>query len=188
MAAVFPNAQHFIITGSVFNNTAISGTTETPSDFRKILLGELKLLHEIKVEKGMADRRRSCGQPSLRRMYTAQIYGGASFMTAATYHGSDAEKRWREDIATYSRIRHPCFLQLYATVESGQLYVSIFHDDLIDIGHVRRRQATIFILSSESRWGTPRTHLGLGVQVADSASTSLIEARIHPLSDFPTAL
>ncbi|KAJ7239329.1 hypothetical protein C8J57DRAFT_111059 [Mycena rebaudengoi] len=138
MAAVFPNAQRFIITGSVFNNTAISGTTETPSDFREILLGELKLLHEIKVEKGMADRRRSCGQPSLRRMYTAQIYGGASFMTAATYHGSDAEKRWREDIATYSRIRHPCFLQLYATVESGQLYVSIFHDDLIDIGHVRR--------------------------------------------------
>ncbi|KAJ7094198.1 hypothetical protein C8R44DRAFT_814826 [Mycena epipterygia] len=52
-------------------------------------------------------------------------------MTVAVYQGENAEEAWRRDIANYSGLRHPNIVQLYGAVNSGSLYATIFHDDLV---------------------------------------------------------
>ncbi|KAJ7104847.1 hypothetical protein C8R44DRAFT_807174 [Mycena epipterygia] len=49
-------------------------------------------------------------------------------MTAAIYEGEHAEETWRHELSKYSGFRHPNFVQLYGTVNSGGLYATIFHD------------------------------------------------------------
>ncbi|KAJ7167381.1 hypothetical protein C8R43DRAFT_173249 [Mycena crocata] len=127
---VFPNAHDFLVVGGVFNNY-IQESNEA-SDFRRIRLGDLVLAHEFRV-----DRRRDFRRTSIRRMYSAQIYGHSTTMTAAVYEGRDALEQWRVDIAILSRVRNPRFLQVYATADSNEFCATIFHDDLIHIDDVR---------------------------------------------------
>ncbi|KAJ7261432.1 hypothetical protein C8J57DRAFT_1513960 [Mycena rebaudengoi] len=54
--------------------------------------------------------------------------GRQSDMTVAIYQGENAEENWRRELAKYSGIRHPNFIQLYGTVSSPGLHAIIFHD------------------------------------------------------------
>ncbi|KAJ7745110.1 hypothetical protein B0H16DRAFT_1889480 [Mycena metata] len=53
-------------------------------------------------------------------------------MTVAIYQGDGAQEEWEDDISLYSSVRHPNFLQLFGTVNSGSgIYAAIFYDELI---------------------------------------------------------
>ncbi|KAJ7095564.1 hypothetical protein C8R44DRAFT_889987 [Mycena epipterygia] len=54
-------------------------------------------------------------------------------MTVAVYQGENAEEAWRRELAKYSGLRHPNILQLYGTVNSGGVYATIFHDELVPV-------------------------------------------------------
>ncbi|KAJ7142441.1 hypothetical protein C8R44DRAFT_865786 [Mycena epipterygia] len=43
---------------------------------------------------------------------------------------------WKRDIARYSALRHPNFLQLYGISKSCPLYATVFHGDLMPVEHV----------------------------------------------------
>ncbi|KAJ7104879.1 hypothetical protein C8R44DRAFT_886905 [Mycena epipterygia] len=131
--AFITNCQNFTIADSHFTNV-IHCAPAILSDFRTIPLGDLDLRNEIRLDdSGVAGRHH--GVRRVRRMYTARIEGKQSGMTAAIYEGEHAEesfaKTWRHELSKYSGFRHPNFVQLYGTVNSGGLYATIFHDDLV---------------------------------------------------------
>ncbi|KAJ7082777.1 hypothetical protein C8R44DRAFT_753652 [Mycena epipterygia] len=63
-------------------------------------------------------------------MYSAKVEGRKSPMTVVIYQGESAEEQWRKDISTYSRLRHPNFVQIYGAASSSCMHATIFHDDL----------------------------------------------------------
>ncbi|KAJ7104881.1 hypothetical protein C8R44DRAFT_886908 [Mycena epipterygia] len=110
--AFITNSQNFTIAGGHFTNV-IQYASTIPSDFRTIPLGDLDLRNEIRLEES------GMGKPS--------------DMTVAIYQGERAEENWKCELSKYSGFRHPNFVQLYGTVNSGGLYATIFHDDLVPV-------------------------------------------------------
>ncbi|KAJ7104850.1 hypothetical protein C8R44DRAFT_987774, partial [Mycena epipterygia] len=129
--AFISNSRNFTIAGGHFTNVIQCAHT-IPSDFRMIPLGDLDLRNEIRLDdSGVASRHH--GVRPARRIYTARIEGKQSDMTAAIYEGEHTEKTWRRELSKYSGFRHPNFVQLYGIVNSGGLYATIFHDELVPV-------------------------------------------------------
>jgi hypothetical protein len=107
--AFFPKAKHFVVAGGKFKsvtNIHQAAPSAPPgelkcipsteiltlgTDFRVIPLGDLNLLHEIRLQRGVDMVSWKNGGNSVRRMYTASIHGCKSKMTVALYQGDDAE-------------------------------------------------------------------------------------------------
>ncbi|KAJ7104867.1 hypothetical protein C8R44DRAFT_746129 [Mycena epipterygia] len=145
--AFISNSRSFTITDSHFTNVIYGSPTiasgewsmfnprfldSNQADFRTIPLGDLDLRKEIRLDdSGVASRHH--GVRAARRIYTARIEGKQSGMTAAIYEGEHAEENWNYELSKYSGFRHPNFVQLYGTVNSGGLYATIFHDNLVPV-------------------------------------------------------
>ncbi|KAJ7127725.1 hypothetical protein C8R44DRAFT_873534 [Mycena epipterygia] len=127
--AFITNSHNFTISGGTFTNV-VNNVPAIPSDFRMIPLGDLDLRNEIHLEhSGVVNRRR--GMHPARRVYNARIEGKQSDMTVAVYQGENAEETWKRELGKYTGLRHPNIVQLYGAVNSGSLYATIFHDDLV---------------------------------------------------------
>ncbi|KAJ6532518.1 hypothetical protein B0H19DRAFT_450554 [Mycena capillaripes] len=134
-SAFFSNSKRLVVTGGNFTNINQAAPSSTP-DFRVIPLGDLNLLHPIGPSSGSAVVSRRRKRATVRRMYSAQIHGSRSNMTAAVYQGDGAEEQWRAGISRYADIRHPYLFQLYGIASTGGLYAAFFHDDLIPHGEI----------------------------------------------------
>ncbi|KAJ7079675.1 hypothetical protein C8R44DRAFT_992577 [Mycena epipterygia] len=129
--AFITNSRNFTIVGGNFTNV-INCAPTGPLDFRTIPLGDLDLRNEIRLEDGgVVNRQRELH--AARRIYSARIEGKNSDMTVAVYHGENAEETWKHELAKYSGLRHPNFVQLYGSVNSGGFYATIFHDALVPL-------------------------------------------------------
>ncbi|KAJ7624673.1 hypothetical protein FB45DRAFT_85908 [Roridomyces roridus] len=107
-------------------------------------MGDLILNHEIPGASSsrLIVRRHNRKLPNyVRRVYSAQIMGLQSPMTARVIEGPDAEEQWRREIALYSNLRNPYVLQLYGIGHSGGVHVLVFHDDLVPWGNFRDQYA-----------------------------------------------
>ncbi|KAF8146348.1 hypothetical protein K438DRAFT_1990884 [Mycena galopus ATCC 62051] len=115
--AFFPHARHFTIAGGTYTSHVTQVAPTVRHDFRMVPLGDLDLLHEIRLEDGpgMITRRRSTG-----KLYHVRVDGRASTMTAAVYQGEEGEQAWRRELQTYSGIRHPNIVQIYGVVNSSE--------------------------------------------------------------------
>ncbi|KAJ7079693.1 hypothetical protein C8R44DRAFT_895646 [Mycena epipterygia] len=188
--AFITNSRNFTIAGGNFTSV-IHYASAVPSDFRTIPLGDLDLRNEIRLDDGgMVNRQR--GLLAARRIYTARIEGKQSDMTVAVYQGENAEETWKGELTKYSGLRHPNIIQLYGAVNSGGLYATIFHDDLVPFKHFmdEYRHSVIFIVYLYSFFTTElddaeayveslrgisqcisamNPYLGYGVQPVDSA-------------------
>ncbi|KAK7007563.1 hypothetical protein R3P38DRAFT_3027882 [Favolaschia claudopus] len=91
------------------------------SEFRRIALGDVNLLHEIDI----SDRAAKI------KVFTARITGQPSVMTVVQYE--DEKTRWKSDLEEYSRIRHPHVWQLFGFTTTPVLKALIFHDELIPL-------------------------------------------------------
>ncbi|KAF8158677.1 hypothetical protein K438DRAFT_1860956, partial [Mycena galopus ATCC 62051] len=152
--AFFPHARHFTISGGTYTSNVTQVAPTVRHDFRMIPLGDLDLLHEIRLEDGpsMITRRRSTG-----KLYHVRLDGRVSPMTAVVYQGEEGEQAWRRALQTYSGIRHPNIVQIYGVVNSRGLYATIFHDefisllqycyDLIQYDFFEKAPLTVFYLS-----------------------------------------
>ncbi|KAF8137788.1 hypothetical protein K438DRAFT_734325 [Mycena galopus ATCC 62051] len=126
--AFFPHARHFTISGGTYTSHVTQVAPTVRHDFRMIPLGDLDLLHEIRLEDGpgVITRRRSTG-----KIYHVHLDGRASTMTAVVYQGKEGEQAWCRELQTYSGIRHPNIVQIYGVINSSGLYATIFHDEFI---------------------------------------------------------
>ncbi|KAJ6524192.1 hypothetical protein B0H19DRAFT_1276637 [Mycena capillaripes] len=106
-------------------------------DFRQIPIGDIYLVEEIKLELLPRTVRRPHERGSVRRVYSARVApdGLQSNMTVAMYQGEGAEEEWRREIARYSCVRHPNFVQLFGITTSANIYAAIFYGDLIPFQH-----------------------------------------------------
>ncbi|KAJ6576868.1 hypothetical protein DFH09DRAFT_1276322 [Mycena vulgaris] len=133
--AFFPRAQNFVVAGGKF--TSITNITHAalnvPSDFRMIPMGDLDLREEIRQRHRSGVVYRGEGRASVRRVYSARIYGSDSKMTVAVYQGKNAEEEWREDISQYSWLLHPNLVQLFATATSAGIHAAVFYGDLMPV-------------------------------------------------------
>ncbi|KAJ7509129.1 hypothetical protein B0H11DRAFT_1963952 [Mycena galericulata] len=68
-----------------------------------------------------------------RRMYSARIEGRQPDVTVAVYQGENAEENWKRELAKFSKIWHPNFLQPFGIVHSLGLYATIFSDELVPV-------------------------------------------------------
>ncbi|KAJ7731709.1 hypothetical protein B0H14DRAFT_2998242 [Mycena olivaceomarginata] len=134
----FPGAAGFTIDGGIFtsnitNNVYNPLMEEQPSGtFRTILLGDIKLMKEIRLNDESGVVRHRSREASIRRMYSAKLVGGQTGpITVAMYQGGSAEEEWRQLIGKYEAIRHPNIMQLYGLVCTKGLRAMIFYDDLI---------------------------------------------------------
>ncbi|KAJ7369212.1 hypothetical protein DFH08DRAFT_833355 [Mycena albidolilacea] len=135
--AFFPGAAGFTIGGGDFTsnvtNNVYNPPPEQPAAFRTILLGDIKLLKEIRVndESGVVGRQSQ--RTNARRMYySAKIVGGEPGpVTVALYQRDDTEEEWRQHITKYESIRHPKIMQLYGLMSTKGLRGLVFHDELI---------------------------------------------------------
>ncbi|KAJ7211438.1 hypothetical protein C8J57DRAFT_1399907 [Mycena rebaudengoi] len=92
-------------------------------------MGDLDFRAEIYRNLVVVHRRGK--QASARRIYSARVRGIDSNMTAAVYQGNNAEEEWREDVRRLSWLRHPSFVQIYATASASGIHAAVFHDDLV---------------------------------------------------------
>ncbi|KAJ7095652.1 hypothetical protein C8R44DRAFT_890051 [Mycena epipterygia] len=129
--AFFPNAHNFTIAGGQFTSI-INASPTILSGFRPIPLGDLDLHNEIHLNEGGIINRHRVLCPA-KRIYSVRIGGRKSVMTVALYQGQNAEKTWKRELATYSGLRHPNIVQLYGVVNSGGVYGTIFHDELVPV-------------------------------------------------------
>ncbi|KAJ6583802.1 hypothetical protein B0H10DRAFT_2234643 [Mycena sp. CBHHK59/15] len=149
--AFFPGAQSFVIADGKFKTvTNINYPAPTASpDFRNILLGDLDLFSEIRLDRGTYLVNHHRGS---RRIYPSKVYGIKSNKTVAIYQGKNAEEEWKRDISRYSRFRHHNLVQLFGIVnaECG-LHAAVFNDELIPAQHVLEkhgasRLSTVYLL------------------------------------------
>ncbi|KAJ7767293.1 hypothetical protein B0H16DRAFT_1521575 [Mycena metata] len=92
-------------------------------------LEDLDLQRELQVDvQGAINRRHRI---KARRVYSAQLHGQKSVMTVAMYQGDGAEEEWRSAISAYVTIRHPNIMQIYGAANSGVIYATVFHGDLV---------------------------------------------------------
>ncbi|KAJ7739104.1 hypothetical protein B0H14DRAFT_490062 [Mycena olivaceomarginata] len=136
----FPHAAGFTIGGGVFtsnvtshvNNHVHSPPQEQLAAFRMILLGNIKLIKELRVndESGVVGRQNRGTR--VRRMYSAKVMGGETGqVTVAMYQGARVEEEWRQHLTIYESLRHPNVMQLYGLANTSALRAMVFHDDLI---------------------------------------------------------
>ncbi|KAJ7509085.1 hypothetical protein B0H11DRAFT_2270607 [Mycena galericulata] len=130
--AFFPGAQHFVVTGGHFTSNIFNSPHDVPSDFRRIPLGDVDLRHEIRIDTSGVVHRKGA-KASAKKMYSARIEGRQSDMTVAVYQGENAEEKWKRELAKYSGIRHPNFVQPFGIVSSPGLYATVFHDELVPV-------------------------------------------------------
>ncbi|KAK7007564.1 hypothetical protein R3P38DRAFT_2644879 [Favolaschia claudopus] len=106
--------------------TDVEDVCSPKSEFRRIALGDVNLLHEIA----------RLGKANAVKVFTARITGQSALMTVAQYEADTA--RWQSDLEEYSRIRHPNIWQLFGFVSSPGLSALIFHDELIPLEIYRK--------------------------------------------------
>ncbi|KAJ7315706.1 hypothetical protein DFH08DRAFT_419117, partial [Mycena albidolilacea] len=149
-SVMFSGNQAFTVNGGTFTSVTNQYPASAPSDFRMIPLGDIDLRHEIQVDsdKGVVGRqgKRICA----RRIYTAKVAGHKSKVTVAMYQGNSAEEEWRRDIAKYMSIRHPNLIQIYGAASSGDMYATLYHDELVPFqqyvdGYQYSHFATVYI-------------------------------------------
>ncbi|KAJ7624618.1 hypothetical protein FB45DRAFT_923847 [Roridomyces roridus] len=135
--ALFLHNRDFVIEGGNFTNNFTNINYPPPSkppNFHEILMGDLILNHEIPgaLDSRSIVRRHNRKVPNcVRRIYSAEIVGLQSPITARLIEGPDAEEQWRKEIALYSKLRSPYVLQLYGIGHGGGIHALVFHDDLI---------------------------------------------------------
>ncbi|KAJ7340671.1 hypothetical protein DFH08DRAFT_243694 [Mycena albidolilacea] len=102
---VFAGSEHFTVAGGTFTNTTKNYITAltAPAGFRMILLGDIDLQREIRLERysGLVDRSHERARQSVRRVYSASIHGRKPKATVVIYQGENAEEEWRRDVARY---------------------------------------------------------------------------------------
>ncbi|KAF7336235.1 hypothetical protein MVEN_02171400 [Mycena venus] len=135
-SSFFPGARHFVITGGVFNshvtNIVHDASRGHQSGLRTIPLGDIHLMHEIRLNVQSRVVKRFSRPPSVRRIYSATLGGReARPMTVAVYQGPGAKEQWQRHILNYQSIRHPNIMQLYGIAIGVGISAMIFHDDLI---------------------------------------------------------
>ncbi|KAJ7679419.1 hypothetical protein DFH06DRAFT_510807 [Mycena polygramma] len=150
-STIFSKAHHFTVSGGTFTNVTHNyNTLSIVSDFRTIRLGDIDL-RDLRLDTASDLAGHPGESRSTRRVYTARVEGRKSNMTVAIYQGNGAEEvsyvtvllhanftrintqDWREDVALYTSLRHPDFVQLWGltpTSRSG-IHAAVFHDDLI---------------------------------------------------------
>ncbi|KAJ7111337.1 hypothetical protein C8R44DRAFT_257645 [Mycena epipterygia] len=147
--AFFPNSHNFVVSGgnftSIHNHPVISSG---PSDFRTIPLGDLDLQNEIDGSGTISRRRGSNG----RTMYSVRIWQGPPRTSAVIYTGHEAEQNWERDVAVYSGIRHPNFLQVYGLVNACGIRGVVFHDDLMSLAELFSCYAASPITTTYLHW------------------------------------
>ncbi|KAF8184664.1 hypothetical protein K438DRAFT_1112840 [Mycena galopus ATCC 62051] len=111
-------------------------TPSVPSDFRFIPLGDIDLLHEIRMDEYAGFVNYRSEQARVRRVYSAKVEGRKSSVAVAMYQGAGAEEEWRKDVAKYGTVRHPNLVQVWGTASMGNIHATIFHDDLIPLEDV----------------------------------------------------
>ncbi|KAJ7509642.1 hypothetical protein B0H11DRAFT_2184208 [Mycena galericulata] len=124
--------QNLTISGGTFTSRVTRAAPTIPRDFRMIPLGDLDLIHEIRLANrttGSVVARKRSGE----KLYHVSLNGRTSKMTAAVYHGREGEEEWRRELQTYSGIRHPNIVQIYGAVNSSGLSATIFHDELLPL-------------------------------------------------------
>ncbi|KAF8206028.1 hypothetical protein K438DRAFT_1817723 [Mycena galopus ATCC 62051] len=124
--AFFPGSQNLVVNGGTFTSH-VTGH-ELYTDFRRIPLGDINLLREIRVNACVAFRGRA--RVSARRVHSARIGDGGSLKTVILYEGDHAEDDWRWGLAKHSAVRHPNIVQIYAAASSSGIHAAIFHEDL----------------------------------------------------------
>ncbi|KAJ7347364.1 hypothetical protein DFH08DRAFT_960701 [Mycena albidolilacea] len=128
----FPGAAGFTIDGGIFtsnitNNVYNPLLEEQPSAFRTILLGDIKLMKEIRLNDESGVVRHRSREASIRRMYSAKLVGGQTGpLTVAMYQGGSAEEEWRQLVG-----KHPNIMQLYGLASSIALVETLLGPDLI---------------------------------------------------------
>ncbi|KAJ7358250.1 hypothetical protein DFH08DRAFT_440460 [Mycena albidolilacea] len=137
--AFFPNAAGFTIGGGVFTSNVTNHVHSPPQEltaFRTILMGDIKLVKELRVndESGVVGRQNRDAR--VRRMYSAKVMGGETGrMTVAMYQGARVEEdtlqEWRQHLTIYESLRHPNVMQLYGLANTSRLRAMVFYDDLI---------------------------------------------------------
>ncbi|KAJ7624614.1 hypothetical protein FB45DRAFT_923836 [Roridomyces roridus] len=133
IGALFSHNRDFVIQGGNFTNINYPPPSKPPN-FREISMGDLILNHEIPgaLDSRSIVRRHNRKVPNcVRRIYSAEIVGLQSPITARLIEGPDAEEQWRKEIALYSKLRSPYVLQLYGIGHGGGIHALVFHDDLI---------------------------------------------------------
>ncbi|KAF7357090.1 hypothetical protein MSAN_01303100 [Mycena sanguinolenta] len=134
-SGIFSHSQQFTVTGGIFTHVTNKNyaALSLPSDFRMIPMGDIDLLHEIRLDEytsvAYCQRQRAC----VRRMHSAKaIIAGRkkSRVTVAMYQGNDAEEEWRQDMETYI---HPNIIQICGAASSNGIHAAIFNGDLIPL-------------------------------------------------------
>ncbi|KAJ6459474.1 hypothetical protein C8R47DRAFT_1226611 [Mycena vitilis] len=138
--SIFPGCQRFTVAGGTFTTVTnnYTRTSDVPSDFRMIPLGDIDLLREIHLNDSEANRpqrERAC----VKRMYSAKVDGRKSRTTVALYQGDGAEEEWRQDIAKYMSCRHPNIIQICGAATSGNIHAALFHSDLVPLSRFTAR-------------------------------------------------
>ncbi|KAF7359780.1 hypothetical protein MVEN_00702900 [Mycena venus] len=150
-AAFINHSAHDINVRDCTTNVTFTTAPSLPEgrfkDFRRIPLGDIDLLHEIRVnyDSGIVDLQHK--QTCFRRVYSARINGRKSKVTVAMYQGNGAEERWQHNIAKYRSIRHPNIVQIWGTATSGNMHATIFHDDLIPLEQILDLYGSLPILT-----------------------------------------
>ncbi|KAK7016899.1 hypothetical protein R3P38DRAFT_2541235 [Favolaschia claudopus] len=136
--SMFSGSSHFTVVGGTFNNVTKSYNSTPipdsifPYNVRSILVGDINLGREVCINDGSGVVELRRGRRGARRLYSAKI--GGQDMVVAMYHGNDAEKNWRRDIALYMTIRHPNIIQIYGAARSpADVHITAFHDHLIPL-------------------------------------------------------
>ncbi|KAJ7712072.1 hypothetical protein B0H14DRAFT_3902408, partial [Mycena olivaceomarginata] len=149
--AFFPHAAGFTIGGGVFTSNVTNNVHSPPQEltgFRTILLGDIKLVKELRLndESGVVGRQNR--ETRVRRMYSAKVMGGETGrMTVAMYQGARVEEEWRQHLTIYESLRHPNIMQLYGLANTCRLRAMVFHDDLIPFDQFIGRFRHSFILT-----------------------------------------
>ncbi|KAJ7624610.1 hypothetical protein FB45DRAFT_84937 [Roridomyces roridus] len=147
--ALFSHNRDFVIQGCNFTNINYPPPSKPPN-FCEIPMGHLILNREIPGASNSKCivRRHNRKLPNyVRRIYSAEIVGLQSPMTARVIEGPGAEEQWRKEIDLYSNLRNPYVLQLYGMGHSGGIHALVFHDDLVPW---RKFQDQYYIFSSWS--------------------------------------
>ncbi|KAJ7871850.1 hypothetical protein B0H14DRAFT_2723188 [Mycena olivaceomarginata] len=149
--AFFPGAAGFTIGGGNFTsnvpNNIYNPPPEQPAAFRTILLGDINLLKEIRMDDESGVVGRQSQRTSARRMYYSM------------------KVEWRQHITKYESILHPKIMQLYGLMSTKGLRGVVFHNEMIPWGqfYSRFEYSNIlraYIFGYSVRTSTIVAHLG----------------------------
>ncbi|KAF8137784.1 hypothetical protein K438DRAFT_1996711 [Mycena galopus ATCC 62051] len=163
----FPHARHFNIAGGTYTShvTQVAPTVRHGQplsynsfisaylkmrDFRMLPLGDLDLLHEIRLEDGpgMITRQRLTG-----KLYHVRLDGRVSTMTAAVYEGDEGEQAWRRELQTFRNSSLYPLTNIVTTSTSMTLRTNRSPEPILPIvpGKMRKTPQTI-LLPKELLW------------------------------------